>query len=540
MFSMDDDTSFVSTTKNDKLFKLSCETIEGLYNKYENDLFMTSKIHHYITQQLPTVIDNISQVRDKNTIRIQECSEEQNKFVSKYLSKYLYFYNQTTENYFLYSDSFYVKNEQDVLHHIVSSISEERNTKLMQWKYKTTQTILKKIKDNSIFNVIPNSNTIQNVLQYMNRFVCNTRVASKYLLCILGDNIKKKQNHLCHYITSSGKPFLKKVNQTCVHYFGVSCLQTCKYKYHEKHEETQHDCRIVPFSNDTWQCEDSFYNIALDLLCVACYYSNRYNNSDSFLNDRTDDVEFQNFVMKISLCRPEKIVREFADAYLIAYGNHTPKESLTPQDEYFLQNHFHPGEEEIEELSGKEMQYLWNDFLLSRKYPPQMYSNIYKKILSESIFDGHYNEESDIFKKLGSSQLPLIHKFLQFWGETIMEDTSEYAELEIDEVSQLFKMWLYKCNKKIKQTLKESKMINILQYFNPDTEIAENKYILHKRCAFWDKETDIDNTVHLFLENEQTMNVHEAYSFYTKQKHKTPLVSKSYFEKYFMEKYNYS
>ena len=171
------------------------------------------------------------------------------------------------------------------------------------------------------------------------------------------------------------------------------------------------------------------------MLCVACYYSNRYNNSDSFLNDRTDDVEFQNFVMKISLCRPEKIVREFADAYLIAYGNHTPKESLTPQDEYFLQNHFHPGEDKIEELSGQEMQYLWNDFLLSRKYPPQMYSNMYKKILSESIFDGHYNEESDIFKKLGSSQLPLIHKFLQFWDETIMEDTSEYAELEIDEYS---------------------------------------------------------------------------------------------------------
>lgn len=70
MFAMDDIES-CTTTKNDQLVKLSCDTIETLYQKYDNDLYMTSKIHHYIVQQLPVIIDNIQQTRIKNISRMQ-------------------------------------------------------------------------------------------------------------------------------------------------------------------------------------------------------------------------------------------------------------------------------------------------------------------------------------------------------------------------------------------------------------------------------------------------------------------------------------
>ena len=56
MFSMDDDISRLTTSQNDRLIKLSYEKIESLYETYGDDLYMTSKIYHYITQQLPSIL----------------------------------------------------------------------------------------------------------------------------------------------------------------------------------------------------------------------------------------------------------------------------------------------------------------------------------------------------------------------------------------------------------------------------------------------------------------------------------------------------
>ena len=43
MFSMEEEDN-----KNKRLIDTSVDVITELYNKYEDDVFMTSKIHHYI------------------------------------------------------------------------------------------------------------------------------------------------------------------------------------------------------------------------------------------------------------------------------------------------------------------------------------------------------------------------------------------------------------------------------------------------------------------------------------------------------------
>ena len=49
MFSMDEeDTSTIQTNSIQRLVQSSMTEIEKLYKNYEHDLFMTSKIHHYI------------------------------------------------------------------------------------------------------------------------------------------------------------------------------------------------------------------------------------------------------------------------------------------------------------------------------------------------------------------------------------------------------------------------------------------------------------------------------------------------------------
>jgi len=151
----------------------------------------------------------------------------------------------------------------------------------------------------------------------------------------------------------------------------------------------------------------------------------------------------------------------------------------------------------------------------------------------------------DSFALLGSSQFPLIRKFLRFWSETMVEDTNDYAELEIDEVSALFRMWLQQGNPKKKQKywLKESKIVDILTHFHPDVEIADAKYVYHTRNLLWDKDMDIEASLMALRERRtsdnpcasppRAMSVYDAYEHYCHFYHTKPLaVSKCYFENY--------
>ena len=152
--------------------------------------------------------------------------------------------------------------------------------------------------------------------------------------------------------------------------------------------------------------------------------------------------------------------------------------------------------------------------------------------------------------------MPLIQKFLKFWDETILEDNQKYAELEIEEISHLFRYWLHNNStintnannkRKEKYLLKESRLLDILVYFHPELEIGEQKYVYHVRNLLWDKDMDIENALnHMDVQSEwdsynevgSSSALDEIYSqycnFYTNQanEHKSLLVSKSYFIKY--------
>ena len=55
--------------KKNVLLETSFQTIESLYSRYDNDLYMTSKIHQYINIQLPTLLENMKSIREKNLQR---------------------------------------------------------------------------------------------------------------------------------------------------------------------------------------------------------------------------------------------------------------------------------------------------------------------------------------------------------------------------------------------------------------------------------------------------------------------------------------
>jgi|LauGreDrversion4_1035100.scaffolds.fasta_scaffold76842_1 hypothetical protein len=523
------------------LIESSTQCIRNLYEKYANDIYITSKIQHYISIQLPLLIANIEETRQKNMERTNELNNTQETFMNIFLNSNRYYYIHSNEKYFHYNGIHYEETFEDhILHHIVSSISKE-NSLLVNWKHKTKVSILKKIKDTNILHSIPESSTIQYVLQLCSRFF-QSKKQTKFFLSILGDNIFKKNLALIHFINPSIKGLLRELNNRCIEYFNTQCTQTFKFKCHEKHYEMDNkDCRIVPiFDGIDTTLSESFKEHILDILCVAAHYSKRYSSSDDYIKVYNTDDDLSNYVLKLCHTTPEKMLEEFTQEYLYIIGNEDKQVNSSPIDNYILQCNRTDiiGKSDI---SWKSMLFLWKDYLRVHKYPLNLYQPICKQILTRNLLARHYNEMADMFSGIGSSKMPTINRFLKFWSETIIDDFEDHTELEIDEIWNLFRDWLNRYYNKSKVNLKDGEIIDILRYYYPEIEIENEKFIYKKKCILWDKDVDIDtamSTIKKTCKDEnKNVSIYDAYNYYCKMFKCKLCVSKPYFEKYMDKKY---
>jgi hypothetical protein len=198
-------------------------------------------------------------------------------------------------------------------------------------------------------------------------------------------------------------------------------------------------------------------------------------------------------------------------------------------------------------------------------------------------------ENREMFLNITSKHLPLVGKFISFWNENIRCNHSE-IELEIDELSTLFLNHgnVYHGNQKNIQTITDQTILGFIRHFLPDICIEEDKYLMNIGCKLWDKKQEILNGFEEFkranLGMNNTMNtslgkgknknkdvkdvnvvlvkkdsyidlsvtspstsssasssfpVHTIYDFYCKwgYKHNKMVVSKRYFEKFFIDNY---
>ena len=549
---------------NHRLVQSSVQDIIKLYEQYENDFYMTSKLHHYLRDHLPAIMKTAEQTRLKNKQRNMEHQGVQERFMMDFLNHHRYYYHSVNERFFRYQDGhFSGTTEDEILHHIVSTISQQQNELLMNRKHQTKVMLLKRIKDQSILKAIPESETIQRVIHYLCPMLCSTKAETKYFLTILGDNLLRKPiQNTTHYISSMVKTFLASLNQISVEQFHIQCTNSFRHKHHDKHDSD--GFRLVKIQPhwvcDSWrETRDHIQQYGLDVLCVACHYSRKYGSADDYVLDYSNDNDLREHVFHLKQKTPLELVQEFANQFLYDRRNMEEGQkislaiSASPQEETFLHQHLQSSSSQDEQgkLPWAHIQYLWKTFLESHQYPSGMYCSYNKHILMTDIFPDHYDSSTDSFVDIGSSQWPLIQKFLSFWNETITVETdcSTELELEADEIAQLYRRWLYryKVEKKPKYShlLKDTQIMDILAYFYPDLIMVDNKYIMNVRCSMWDKELDMETAIqHWRLEEQDEIDsVHKAYQYYAKfyyekatqeEGHKRPLlVSKKYFERFF-------
>ena len=261
---------------NSNIHSSCIETLAELFKKYENNDYMMQRIKNHVINYLPNTLENELINYEKRLNRNNFLTNEQQIFIQVFLSKNQYFYLPNNNFFYEYNGKNYlIVKEDDIIHKLLSGISKDRV--LLQWKYKTKLNIIKQIRERSLFSSIPETDTIQNVLNVLYPSVFLSKNSAKYFLTILGDNIFKKNSHLIFLINHQMKKILFELDSIAHDSIGYNNTTfNFMTKYHENH--SYDNCRLIKinenFSNIVWR--EILKKIGLDLLCSICILVNKY------------------------------------------------------------------------------------------------------------------------------------------------------------------------------------------------------------------------------------------------------------------------
>jgi hypothetical protein len=511
------------------------ESVQDLFQKYENNEYMLQRIHNHVVNYLPSILDNELKNHEKRVNRNMYLTNEQQIFIQVFLNKNQYYYLPNNNCFYEYNGkNYFIIKDDDIIHKLLSNISKDRV--LLQWKHKTKFNILKQIKERSLFTTIPETDTIQNVLNILYPYIFNTKNQAKYFLTILGDNILKKNQNLIFLANSKIKKILSEIDT--IAYFSVGTTNITNnfiIKYHENH--SYDNCRLIKVNEnssiDIWK--ETLIHNGLDLICVSTHYSNRYENSDNYLNTKADE-ELKNYTYYLKNIPQQEIISSFCNKCFQTIDiNNTNSNNPSTKIEW------------------KNVHFIWKQFISSLSLPNMIYSNTLKNLLKE-IFT--YDETTDSFINITSKYLPIESDFIKFWEKTIIiydqnnfEDSINFEEeIEVDELCTLFKNWVKQQNEELllsNGNISEENVVKILKHFFPTIEIIEDKYVLNISCTMWNKTKDITKSFE-FIKNELKKNelltlisFDDAYNYYFKfcnSKSYKFIISKRYFEKYLYSK----
>tara|TARA_B100000886_G_scaffold71038_2_gene45202 strand:- start:19501 stop:20994 length:1494 start_codon:yes stop_codon:yes gene_type:complete len=482
-------------TSINQLFNDILSTIE----KYNNDEIMKQKIETLL-KNIPKTIEQLKIKEDKRKTYIDEMNNEQDKFINNFLASYQYFYIPNEERYFFYNNKHYlVENEDDISHKILTSI----NGQLNNWKFKTSTTILKRIKEKHVFKSIPDSYTLQFILNKLYPLIFKSKEEAKYFLTVIGDNILKKNKEIHYFTNVYMKDFINTINNYGSHYFGnMDCNGNIKTKYYE------HDlnlCRIINTQKSIQNKNDwmSFIkNHIIDIIVVSCHYSNRYENAELYLETINQSTILER-ITYLKKYNHDMIVKNFMNQYI---------EKCNSTSTHFI--------------SWKNMLFLWKNFLNSYQLPNIVYIQQLKVILSNEY---NFNSEKEEFNAIISKYLPKISLFLDFFNSTFAPGEESF---DISEIKLLYNDWL-KENKHLLISIEDEEIYEILHYFN-NYEIENEKHIFGLYCLKWDKKTEIENAVNNymmtnFITNYEDVIPYDCYEYYVTNCQNKYKINKNYF-----------
>jgi len=495
--------------------------LNELYHKYKDNQYIIQRLETHLSN-LPNTLEHENKKYYERISRINELTIEQDNFYKVFLSKHQYYYMPYNSIYYVYDGKTYTIIKDDDIHYqLLTTITDEQ--KLIQWKHKTKQNIIKKIKERTLYKSTPETYTIQNILGFL-QTIFQTKTEAKYFVTIIGDCILKKNNdNLLYFVSSNLKKIITFIDSIVYATTGNSIMSNFISKYHESHKLTSY--RLIK-TNDLLSLDitkNILNNIGIDLFCVATHYSDRYNNAENYLNAKADSY-ITNRILYFAQNTLQSIIDEFINQCI----------DITMDSET--------------DINWKNMHYIWKLYLSTLNIPNMIYSQQLLDILITKI--SHKKDSNNvIFTNVTSKYLPNVSSFLSFWEKYIIvvndQNITEQNiddEYEIDELMSLYKNY----DKKLSQINDASIIKMICHYFSPQVEVIDNKYVTNIKCILWSKNEDVTDFLQDFKHNKKSNiemdiisfdDLYQSYKNYInakiliEQKYNL-IVSKQYFEKY--------
>lgn len=498
------------------------QVIDELYAKYTDDPFIFSKMHNYVCFKLPGIIDDMKRSDSERRERNEILSVEQDSFIHSFLNRHQYFYCPQTERFFYYDGVHYkTSKEDDVLHHVLSTITKDKAV-LMPRKPQTKVYVMKRVKESNPLKSIPESETIQSVLDSLCPAIFQTKPAAKYFLAIIGDHLLKKTDETTHvyFATAKAKELLRELGTMGQIYFGVSATSLFKHKYHSHPYKT---VRLLKMSDAVSAWRSLLSSNILDLFCVAAHYSERYECADKYLEQYSDDADLIRYTMHFRGKNAADVVADFTRDYLIFTRARSGSSGSEDADA--------SQPNDTTSITTSTMEYLWRKYLKDRQFPTVLGQTAFLTAVIE-LLSAQYDEGRRIFCGITSPYLQTIERFQRFLEQSVRlelasEDDPTLLEYEIGELTAIYR------EASGDKRMTEPQMLDLIRFYHPEILIIDNKYIQGIYCSRWNKKQELDSFFEELLNEPVQLSFYDAYTVYLeKNRANHHIISKSYFEKY--------
>jgi len=476
--------------------------LNELFEKYKDNAVMKDKIKTYICERLPIKLETIEKDIISRTNRKEYLNQISETFITNFLNNQdkSFFYIPVSNLFIAYKNYHYsIVNEDEILNEVFKELRQEKE--LFPWKHKIKNNIMKKIKENYVLNHIPESETIQKVLNIIMYSLKINKEYAKYILTIFGDNLLKSSNNI-YFTSPETKKWFENISDYCYCYFKHSrnLISNIKFKYYYHDFSTS---RLLNLNNYICFQNNDFLDIKdniLDILCVSAHYSTRFNSADDFLLHYCSEDSIKNYSFYLKFNSKKDIVQQFKKEYL-----------EETNDKHLFINH-------------SNMVFIWKKFLKEKKLPLIIFSNDLHEYLELGS-----DKQTETYNNLTSRKLKHVRLFNIFWNKYMVQDEKE-QDFKISEIIRIYN------NKNPNNKLTEEYVVSIIEHFY-NKEIVDNKFIHGISCLLWNKCKEISEAISSYNKNTDIsiLELYKYYCSYSNTKGFEYIVTKQYFEKYIRE-----
>lgn len=466
--------------------------LDVLIERYSDSPYVLRSLEHHIDKVLPNMLESVCERKERQ----KTLKGESDIFMCAFMAKHRVYYCPHNEIFYAYDGVYFTSiREDEVCHNILANITADDS--LRPWKHRTKISTISAIKRRSPLTVIPESDTIQNVLSLFHPSLFSSRNRAKFFLTVVGDALLDKTPNGRIYLASPIlKELVRRMGDNMSEAFGVhGALNEIKFKYHG-HDHSQLRLLFIDEKRKRLETPPFLNKRAMDVMCVAAHYSKRYNSADGFL-EQTLDESLSNH----ALFMKRHSIEELVDAFIANSIQHCPNTTIL----------------------SKQMLFLWKKHLQTLNVPNVVFYEPLLALFKERL---NYTLDGDAFVDITSPLLPVVATFLEFWDTNMIADEDDYNELEMNEVIILLNRWAHRA------TLEECILVELIRHFYPDTILEEGKYILGVRCTLWNKRQEVIDNLEVFRVTAQSgASLYDAYEHYSGELKGRLGVSKRYYEK---------